>query len=71
MVKATNPVILKLSQGALNTCWAATADKEKVQSGQVYSPIGEVALKTEFTHDKELAERLWAWTEKALEKYSA
>lgn len=53
-------------RAARHQVWAATA-REGVESGAYYHPIGAPGLRSWRARDKELARRLWEWTEKELE----
>lgn len=61
----------KPEEGTHNQLWASTVDKEKIQSGQYYVPVGTVPKcnVSKLTKDDALALKLWDWTEKALEGY--
>jgi NAD(P)-dependent dehydrogenase (short-subunit alcohol dehydrogenase family) len=54
-------------QGALTTLWAATVDKDKMQSGAYYEPVGVLGKLDKEAESKELAAELWEWTEKELQ----
>ena len=55
-----------LQQGALNQIWAATAERENLQSGAYYKPVGIKAEGGGYAGDAKLATQLWEWTEKEL-----
>ena len=62
---------ISLQEGAYNTLWAATsADKNALQSGGVFEPVGKPVSPTRQSADKTLAKELWDWTEKELAAYS-
>lgn len=62
---------INLREGAYNTLWAATsADKNSLQSGGAYEPVGKPISPTKQSADKALAKELWDWTEKELAAYS-
>ncbi|KAJ5249045.1 hypothetical protein N7468_000496 [Penicillium chermesinum] len=66
-------VMIQPHEGAYSQLWAATIPKEKLTSGGFYLPVGRLgdpglgrrAKKGKGT----LAERLWDWTEKALDDF--
>jgi NAD(P)-dependent dehydrogenase (short-subunit alcohol dehydrogenase family) len=58
-----------IEQGVLNQLWAATS--KDVVSGGYYVPVGKKADGSPAARDEVLAARLWHWTEKELESYSA
>ncbi|CAK3993257.1 Hypothetical predicted protein [Lecanosticta acicola] len=59
-----------VEQGHWNQCWAATAQKGNLTNGGYYEPTGVLTQpSTKPGNDQKLAERIWEWTEKALEKY--
>jgi NAD(P)-dependent dehydrogenase (short-subunit alcohol dehydrogenase family) len=62
----------KLENGAHNQLWAATAPKDKVESGNYYTPVGKKAggsYMTGYARDEKLADKLWEWTEEELKKH--
>lgn len=62
--------VVKPAEGAYNQLWAATSDKKKLANGTFYEPIGVVSTKHDkLSQDAKLAETLWEWTDKELEKY--
>ncbi|KAH8893067.1 NAD(P)-binding protein [Thozetella sp. PMI_491] len=63
------PFLATVEQGARNQLWAATADE--VVSGEFYVPVGVVGtLKgVDKVKDKELANRLWEWTEEEFKRH--
>ena len=74
LIYVTNPgKVMTPEQGVMNQLWAATTDKENLKSGEYYEPVGKVGTKPRDKEslDVELAERLWDWTAKELEKYEA
>lgn len=64
-------LLLKPEQGAHNQVWAATAPREKIQSGSYYEPVGRLSDgKLDKTAKSEiLSRRLWEWTEEELKEY--
>jgi NAD(P)-dependent dehydrogenase (short-subunit alcohol dehydrogenase family) len=61
---------LNVQQGAYNTLWAATADKNALRSGGFYEPVGRPVSGTTYSEDQALAQSLWDWTERELQKYA-
>ncbi|KAF1811313.1 NAD(P)-binding protein [Eremomyces bilateralis CBS 781.70] len=65
-------VQLELHEGVYNQLWASAADKGKMTSGEMYVPFGvssKEKVGDKLANDKELAKKLWDWTEKELEVY--
>lgn len=60
---------LNLQEGAYNTLWASTVDKNCLRSGHFYEPVGEPVIGTTYSEDEALARELWDWTEKELAGY--
>lgn len=59
-----------LEQGPNNQLWAATSPRKGIKNGEYYEPVGVVGRRTTANaRDAKLAEKLWNWTQKALEKY--
>lgn len=56
-----------LEEGIKNGVWAATADG--VLSGRYYEPVGVLGMGSEISRDRELGERLWAWTQREMEEW--
>jgi hypothetical protein len=56
---------LQPDQGAFNTLWAATEQRDKVVNGEYYDPVGQV-VSTSANVTKEKSSKLWTWTEEAL-----
>lgn len=63
--------LLEPYEGAYCQIWAATAPKEKIENGMYYEPVGISSYSTldKTAKDDKLAERLWEWTEEALEHF--
>lgn len=72
-IKAANPIarygfpLMTLGSrsvrtGALNQLWAAGVKSELLVNGAYYVPIGNHAA-TRYSHDKDMARKLWDWTE--------
>ena len=58
-----------VEKGHFAQCWAATAPK--VVSGGYYEPIGvEGKRATALARDRELAGRLWEWTQEELKGWN-
>jgi NAD(P)-dependent dehydrogenase (short-subunit alcohol dehydrogenase family) len=67
LVYATNLGKLKTPEkGAYNQVWAATAPKGDVVNGGYYEPVGVKKTPVREGSNKELAKRLWEWTEEKL-----
>jgi NAD(P)-dependent dehydrogenase (short-subunit alcohol dehydrogenase family) len=63
----TNPFSMMTPvQGAENQLWAATSDKNKMENGAYYTPVG---VRGATPSKDELVRRLWEWTDKELEGY--
>lgn len=56
-------------RGADSFVWAATADRNDVESGVVYAPVGSARILAEPGLDREAGKELWEWTEKELEGF--
>ena len=68
IVRLTNIGKMKSpEEGAQNSLWAATADKESLKSGEFYEPVAEPGKHSQLSQDTKLAQELWDWTQKALE----
>jgi len=60
-----------VEKGHFAQCWAATAPKNKVVNGGYYEPIGVLGKRaTALAEDRELAGRLWEWTQGELEGWN-
>ncbi|KAH7391257.1 oxidoreductase [Cadophora sp. MPI-SDFR-AT-0126] len=57
-------------RGAWNTCWAATAPRERVVNGEFYFPVGVVGRKVRENTNGKLAAALWEWTQKELDAWN-
>ncbi|KAK3936927.1 hypothetical protein QBC46DRAFT_393911 [Diplogelasinospora grovesii] len=56
-------------EGAYNLAWCATANRETLEGGAYYEPVGnKTKLRRDGMND-ELAGKLWEWTEKELDKF--
>lgn len=54
-------------QGVYNSLWASSVPRSEFVNGDFYLPVGQHETNSKWIGDKELAGRLWDWTEKALE----
>ena len=54
-----------VEDGVKNQLWAAVA--QGVVSGRYYEPVGVADQEEGFANDREMAERLWYWTQKELD----
>ena len=70
LVYATSKV-MSPEDGCKNSMWGATAARQSVENGAYYSPVAEPGKQAKWTKDGDLAERLWKWTEEALQPYMA
>lgn len=59
-------LLTPVEKGVKNQLWASVS--KDVKSGEYYEPIGRGDQATDAGKDDELAERLWVWTEKELER---
>lgn len=66
---ATSACLLTpVDQGARNQLWASVS--KDVKSGEYYEPVGISGPASPLAEDDGLAERVWEWTEKELERFS-
>lgn len=66
---ATSACLLTpVDQGARNQLWASVS--KDVKSGEYYEPVGIAGPASPLAEDDGLAERVWEWTEKELERFS-
>ncbi|KAF2436937.1 oxidoreductase [Tothia fuscella] len=64
--------LLTPAHGAHNTLWAATVESSKIKSGTYVEPIGNSGAKLdEDAMSRELAKKLWDWTEAELKTLKA
>ncbi|KAJ5221315.1 uncharacterized protein N7469_010202 [Penicillium citrinum] len=63
--------LLEPHEGAYCQIWAATVPKEKIENGMYYEPVGipSYSALDRTAKDDRLAERLWEWTEEAIENF--
>ncbi|KAF1966282.1 retinol dehydrogenase 12 [Bimuria novae-zelandiae CBS 107.79] len=55
--------------GALTQTWAATVEKERIENGEFYRPVGVMTKGSKYGQDMGLAKRLWEWTDEQLGKH--
>jgi NAD(P)-dependent dehydrogenase (short-subunit alcohol dehydrogenase family) len=61
---------ISVEEGPYTQTWAATTPKGNLANGAYYEPMGvKTTPTTSLGRDRELAKRLWEWTEKALAAY--
>ena len=54
-------------EGAYNMCWVATTERENLENGAYYEPIGQLVVPTTIHgRNPTLARKLYEWTEKEL-----
>ncbi|KAF2657145.1 oxidoreductase [Lophiostoma macrostomum CBS 122681] len=58
-----------VEDGVKSQIWAAFVEKEKLQNGAFYEPVGIEGRVTEASSNKQLAGSLWEWTEKEIERW--
>ena len=58
-----------VEDGVKSQIWAAFVEKEKLENGAFYEPVGVEGRTTEASKDTKLASRLWEWTEKEIERW--
>ncbi|KAF5259326.1 hypothetical protein FOXYS1_10059 [Fusarium oxysporum] len=58
-----------VEEGVKNQLWASTA--ANVISGEYYEPVGVAGKGSKYTHNSQLAQELWDWTEKELQEYNS
>lgn len=57
-------------EGAYNTLWAVGADRQDIEPGVFYEPVGKVSkMESKASRDPELGGKLWEWTEGELERW--
>lgn len=67
LVKSSNAgKIISEEDGIKNQLWAATSPREKLENGQFYEPVGVVGFTTKASTDRNLAKKLWEWTEEQI-----
>lgn len=56
-------------EGARTQVWAATEPKkERVENGEIYTPVGKKDCGNKFSNDPNMADKLWNFTEEELRK---
>jgi hypothetical protein len=55
--------------GALNQLWAAGADRELLENGAFYTPIGIIRRNNQYVVDVALGKKLWDWTDAEVRKF--
>jgi NAD(P)-dependent dehydrogenase (short-subunit alcohol dehydrogenase family) len=55
--------------GALNQLWAAGADRELLENGAFYNPIGVIQRNNQYVVDVALGKKLWDWTDAEVRKF--
>jgi NAD(P)-dependent dehydrogenase (short-subunit alcohol dehydrogenase family) len=70
LVYLTNPGgLLTPEEGAYNQLWAAFGNKQNIENGKAYEPMGKPIKLGKTSSDEELAKKLWEWTEEALKEW--
>jgi len=59
--------IISEDDGIKNQLWAATSPRKELENGQFYDLVGTVGSTTKASTDRELAKRLWEWTEEQID----
>lgn len=68
LVKLSNVgKIISEEDGIKNQLWAATSPRNGIGNGQFYEPVGTVGFTTSASTDRELAKKLWEWTQEQIE----
>ncbi|OJJ79099.1 uncharacterized protein ASPGLDRAFT_1071129 [Aspergillus glaucus CBS 516.65] len=65
--KVTSMIFTSVDQGVRNQLWASVS--KDVKSGEYYEPVGIGGPVSPLGEDDALAQRIWDWTEKELERY--
>jgi NAD(P)-dependent dehydrogenase (short-subunit alcohol dehydrogenase family) len=60
---------LSPEEGAYNMCWVATTNRENLQNGAYYEPVGWLGTMTSISKDQTARDQLWEWTQEELEQY--
>lgn len=58
-------------EGAYNICWVATTNRENLENGAYYEPVGWLGTMTSISKDQEARDQLWDWTQHELEAYTS
>jgi NAD(P)-dependent dehydrogenase (short-subunit alcohol dehydrogenase family) len=61
--------ILTPEKGVHNQLWAATVNKNDLQSGAFYEPVGKLGKHSKYSQDASLATELWDWTQNQLKNH--
>ena len=67
-VATSTCLLTPVDQGARNQLWASVSND--VKSGEYYEPVGIAGPASPLAGDDALAEKVWDWTEKELERFS-
>ncbi|KAI3319788.1 NAD(P)-binding protein [Xylariaceae sp. AK1471] len=62
---------VSVDKGAENGLWAASASLKDLRNGAYYEPVGILEDQKKFITDQTLADELWDWTNRELEKHGA
>jgi NAD(P)-dependent dehydrogenase (short-subunit alcohol dehydrogenase family) len=62
---------ISVDKGAENGLWAAFADPAALRNGAYYEPVGVLEDSKQFITDQALADELWDWTNRELERHGA
>ncbi|PNP42024.1 hypothetical protein TGAMA5MH_06203 [Trichoderma gamsii] len=54
--------------GALTQLWTATAEKNKIQQGAFYTPVGKLQKGNSWANNADASKKLWEWTEEKLKE---
>ncbi|KAL8914866.1 MAG: hypothetical protein Q9172_006998 [Xanthocarpia lactea] len=66
-LKFVGPLFMAdIRTGALNQLWGAVGKRSEVVSGGYYTPVGKASSGSKWAQKKDLAQELWAWTEREL-----
>ncbi len=66
-LKIVGPLFMAdIRTGALNQLWGAAGKKSEVVSGGYYTPVAKAGSGSKWAQKKDLAQELWAWTEREL-----
>ena len=57
-------ISVKAEEGALNQLWCATSTE--IENGAYYTPVANKSDGSGYSRDRELAEKLWSWSEEQL-----
>lgn len=68
-INAAKPFTIDEKQGSLNHLWAAGSEKEKLTSGEYYTPVGVGGWKNVWADDEEVGRKLWEWSEEEVSEH--